>query len=75
MLTEDCVRGLDKVGKGKGGSVGIVRYLLKSSYDGAEEKTIRNVFLTFKDLKCGINKNILWPYKRPNAAQDRTALH
>ena len=39
---------LDKGVKGKGGSVGIVRYLLKSSDDGAEEKTIRNVFSLLK---------------------------
>ena len=36
--------GLDKGVKGKGGSVGIVRYLLKTLNDGAEEKTIRNLF-------------------------------
>ena len=61
--------------KGKGGIVGIVRYLLNSSDDGAVREDNTKCFLTFKVLKCGVNKNILWPFERPNAAQDRTALH
>jgi hypothetical protein len=40
--------GTGKGVKGKIGSVGIVRYLLKSLDEGAEEKTIRNLFSFLK---------------------------
>ena len=51
-------------GLGKGGEWGIVRHLWGNLGDGSEGKTIYGSILIFKDLKRGINKNIVWLFER-----------
>jgi len=40
------------------------RHLLKNLDDESEGKTIYKSILIFKDLKCDINKNIVWLFQR-----------
>jgi len=58
--------GLDKgcEVKWREGSVDIVRHLLKNLDDESEGKTIYKSIIIFTDLKCGINKNIVWLFER-----------
>ena len=66
MFTADCDGGLDKgcEVKWREGSADIVRHLLINLDDELEGKTIRKSTVIFKDLKCGINKNIMWLFER-----------
>ena len=41
-----------------------MRHLLKNLDAESEGKTIRKSTVIFKDLKCGINKNIMWLFER-----------
>ena len=50
--------------KGREGSTDIVRHLLKNLDDESKGKTIYKSIVIFKDLKCGINKNIMWLFER-----------
>ena len=58
--------GLDKGWevKGREGSADIVTHLLKNLDDELEGKTIYKSIIIFKDLKCSINKNIVWLFER-----------
>ena len=60
------IGGLDKGWevKGREGSADIVRHLLINLDDELEGKTIRKSTVIFKDLKCSINKNIMWLFER-----------
>jgi hypothetical protein len=60
-------------GKGREGRRGIVRHLLKSLDDETEGKIILKSIVIFKDLKCSINKNIVWLCERQT--QSNTEHH
>jgi hypothetical protein len=60
---------------GRERSGGIVRQLLGNLYDEPEGKTIQQSIVMFKDLQCGINRNIVWLFEGHKPSPDRTPLY
>ena len=59
--------------KGREGGREIVRHLLENLDDESDGKIILKPVLSFKDLKCGINKNSVWLFEshKPSPRQYR----